>query len=210
MTTMTSFNARGLLAFGISLEIVFERKQKTKKVNYINQSGRHLLNLINDVLDLSMIEAGNIEIKLESINLNALIGQMRDLNKSQVEQQGLTINIIPIEDVDLAINADRKKLTQVLLNLISNAIKYNSKNGEINVSATETDNGKVRVAVSDTGEGITEERISQLFKPFVRLGKENTAIQGTGIGLTISKELVDMMAGEIGAFRNPDRGIARN
>jgi len=181
--------------------------EQLESVNYINQSGRHLLNLINDVLDLSMIEAGNIEIKLESINLNTLIGQMRDINKSQVEQQGLTINIMPIEDVDLAINADRKKLTQVLLNLISNAIKYNSKNGEINVSASETDNGKVRVAVSDTGEGITEERISQLFKPFVRLGKENTAIQGTGIGLTISKELVDMMAGEIGAFRNPDRGM---
>ena len=163
--------------------------------------------LVSDILDLSKIEAGNIEVKQESINLNSLIGQMRDLNKSQVEQQGLTINIMTVEDVVLTINADRQKLTQVLLNLISNAIKYNSKNGEISVSVMKTDNGKVRVAVSDTGEGIAEERISQLFKPFVRLGKENTAIQGTGIGLTISKELVDMMAGEIGAFRNPDRGM---
>ncbi|PCH65426.1 MAG: hypothetical protein COC04_02000, partial [Gammaproteobacteria bacterium] len=96
--------------------------EQLESVNYINQSGKHLLNLINDVLDLSRIEAGNIEVKLESINLNELIGQMRDLNKSQVEQQGLTINIMADDD-ELAINADRQKLTQVLLNLISNAIK---------------------------------------------------------------------------------------
>ncbi|OUR89563.1 hypothetical protein A9Q92_00845 [Methylophaga sp. 42_8_T64] len=181
--------------------------EQLESVNYINQSGKHLLNLINDVLDLSRIEAGSIEVELESVNLNLLIVQMHDLNKSQVEQQGLTINIIAADDVELIINADRQKLTQVLLNLISNAIKYNSENGEISVSAMKTGNGKVRVSVSDTGDGITEDRISQLFTPFVRLGKENTTIQGTGIGLTISKELVDMMAGEIGAFRNPKQGM---
>jgi signal transduction histidine kinase len=178
-----------------------------ESVNFINQSGNHLLNLINDVLDLSKIEAGSLDVNMEHIDINMLLGQVCHLNKSQVEHHCLTINHSTANNHGLVIQADRQKLTQVLLNLISNAIKYNSENGVIDVSAHKSEDGKVRILVSDTGGGVDDERLSQLFKPFVRLGKENTSIQGTGIGLTISKELVDMMAGEIGVFRKPDKGM---
>jgi len=183
-------------------------KSQLESIKHISDSGSHLLNLINDVLDLSRIEAGNMDINIEMIELNSFLEQMYNLNSSQVAQQGLTMNNATKSDgKSLMINADRQKLTQVLLNLISNAIKYNTENGEIELSALRTVDGKIRIAVSDTGEGIKEERISQLFNPFVRLGKENTAIQGTGIGLTISKELVEMMSGEIGVLRNTYRGM---
>jgi signal transduction histidine kinase len=178
-----------------------------ESVNFINQSGSHLLNLINDVLDLSRIEAGSLDVNMENIDINVLLGQVCHLNKSQVEQHSLIMNHLTADSHGLVIQADRQKLTQVLLNLISNAIKYNSENGVIDISAHKSEDGKTRISVSDTGGGVNDERLPQLFKPFVRLGKENTSIQGTGIGLTISKELVDMMAGEIGVFRNPDKGM---
>lgn len=176
-------------------------------MKHIADSGSHLLNLINDVLDLSRIEAGNMELNNEIIEIYPLVENLCKLNKSQVEQQGLTMLNTSNAADKLAIKADRQKLTQVLLNLISNAIKYNNKNGEVQVSAMRSDSDKVRVSVSDTGDGIDAERLSQLFQPFVRLGKENTTIQGTGIGLTISKELVEMMSGEIGGFRNTNNGM---
>jgi signal transduction histidine kinase len=181
--------------------------EQLESVNFINQSGSHLLNLINDMLDLSRIEAGSLDLNMEHIDINILLGQVCHLNKSQVDQHCLKMNHITAEQHGLIIQADRQKLTQVLLNLISNAIKYNSKNGVIDISAHKSEEGKARISVSDTGDGVDDERLSQLFKPFVRLGKENTSIQGTGIGLTISKELVGMMAGDIGVFRNPDKGM---
>jgi signal transduction histidine kinase len=179
-----------------------------ESVNFISQSGHHLLNLINDVLDLSRIEAGSLDVNWERIDVNVLLGQVCDLNMSQVEQQRLTLNHLTADNHGLVIQADRQKLTQVLLNLISNAIKYNSENGVIDVSAQVSEDEKVRISVSDTGMGVdSDARLSQLFKPFIRLGMENTSIQGTGIGLTISKELMDMMAGEIGALRNQEKGM---
>jgi len=181
--------------------------EQLESVNFINQSGNHLLNLINDVLDLSRIEAGSLDVNMEHIDINVLLDQVCHLNKSQVEHHRLTMNHLTAEHHGIVIHADKQKLTQVLLNLISNAIKYNSKNGVIDVSARQAEGGKARISVSDTGGGVDDERLSHLFKPFVRLGKENTSIQGTGIGLTISKELVDMMAGDIGVFRNPDKGM---
>lgn len=181
--------------------------EQVEAVNYINQSGNHLLNLINDVLDLSRIESGSLELNIEKIKVNKLIDQACLLTKSQLEQQGLTLNRSSSEVIELAIEADMQKLTQVLLNLVSNAIKYNTKNGEIDIGVSKTESSHIRVAVKDSGQGVDDERVSQLFQPFVRLGKENTTIQGTGIGLTISKELVDLMGGQIGAFRNPDKGM---
>lgn len=178
-----------------------------ESVNFINQSGNHLLSLINDVLDLSKIEAGSLDVKMEYIDINMLLAQVCHLNNSQVEQHCLTMNHITADQHGLMIKADKQKLTQVLLNLISNAIKYNSENGLIEVTAQEIKDGKIQISVSDTGGGVDDEQLSQLFKPFVRLGKENTGIQGTGIGLTISKKLVTMMSGEIGVFRNPDKGM---
>lgn len=180
--------------------------EQIESVNYINQSGQHLLNLINDMLDLSKIEDDNIELNIEKIDLKPLIAQVCDLNRSQVEQHGLTMTNTTADDGVFVVKADKQKITQVLLNLVSNAIKYNRHNGSVNVFAV-NENNKIRINVSDTGHGIDDEGLTQLFQPFIRLGKENTTIQGTGIGLTISKELVERMEGDIGVFRNPDKGM---
>ncbi len=176
-------------------------------VNYIQQSGNHLLNLINDVLDLSRIETGNLDINIEIFDIKKLLQQVFNLNISEVERHGLTMTNATIDGPPLWVQADKQKTTQVLLNLISNAIKYNCAGGSIILQLSALDNGNVRICVVDSGEGVEEQQIPLLFQPFVRLGKENTSIQGTGIGLSISKELVEKMEGTIDAFLNPEQGM---
>jgi PAS domain S-box-containing protein len=198
----TPMNA--ILGFGQLLEI--ETGLNEDQADYVNEmlkAGRHLLELINEVLDLSMIESGNINLSLEPLSCTELIKECFALVNPIAQGVGITINEA-ISD-DYAVRADRTRLKQVLLNLLSNAIKYNRPQGDVEIRVS-AQNGNVRLAVSDTGYGIPAERQAELFQPFSRLGAEDTPIEGTGIGLTISRRLIEMMGGSIGVTSETGRG----
>jgi len=165
-------------------------------VGEILKAGSHLLELINEVLDLAKIESGRIELSMEGVDLHALAGDCRHLIQPIADKAGISLSFdLPAER---AVFADRVRLKQVLLNLLSNAIKYNRPDGSVRLTATAGQPGQLRIAVTDTGHGIPPERIGELFQPFNRLGAEAGEIEGTGIGLTIARRLVDMMGGEMG------------
>jgi len=176
-------------------------------VEHIIDGGQHLLRLIDDVLDLAKIESGHSDLNVETIDINALILQVLLLIRPQAEQHEITLENKVTADYSFKIQADQKKLKQVLLNLCSNAIKFNSQNGILTISCVKTHEHKIRLSVSDTGKGAPEELFPSLFEPFNRLDKANSNIQGTGIGLNICKQLVKQMNGEIGVFNNSDKGL---
>jgi len=182
-------------------------EDQLESVELIIEGGEHLLNLIDDVLDLSEIESGHSVVNIETVDINTLINKIQFLIQSQAEKQGITIENIVAADCAFKIQADKKKLKQVLLNFCSNAIKYNSENGVLTISCAKTPENKLRLSVSDTGKGVPESSFPGLFEAFNRLDKANSNIQGTGIGLNICKQLVKQMGGEIGVFQNPDKGL---
>lgn len=164
-------------------------------VHEILKAGRHLLDLINEVLDLAKIESGRVDLSMEGIDLAVLGEDCRQLLQPIADQAGIHLGIeLPSKSV---VFADRVRLKQVLLNLLSNAIKYNRPHGTVRLSVTASKPGYLRLAVADTGLGIASKRITELFQPFNRLGAEASEIEGTGIGLTITRRLVEMMGGEI-------------
>jgi len=190
----TPMNA--ILGFGQLLEMDAElNEDQADYVNEILKAGRHLLELINEVLDLAKIESGNIDLSMESLACSELVEECLALVRPLAQGRGITMHNGGLGN--LMIRADRTRLKQVLLNLLSNAIKYNNPQGEVWVRAS-AHNGLVRLEVSDTGPGIPVERQQELFQPFSRLGAEDTEIEGTGIGLTISRRLIEMMGGKIG------------
>ncbi|TAK63291.1 response regulator [Methylobacter sp.] len=198
----TPMNA--ILGFGQLLEIDGALNEEQKDyVDEILKAGRHLLELINEVLDLAKIESGKINLSLELLHSTELITECVALVKPIAQVQGITIDDAPIDDY--VIRADRTRLKQVLINLLSNAIKYNRPQGEVSIQVTIRD-GWVRLAVSDTGYGIAETRQQEVFQPFSRLGAEETDIEGTGIGLTISRRLTEMMGGNIDMESKVGRG----
>lgn len=162
----------------------------------ILKAGNHLLELINGVLDLAKIESGHIELSLEPVNLIDLIDECFTLMTPVAERHGITISH---EDMDLHyVRADRTRFKQVMLNLLSNAIKYNSEHGKVELTACVINDTRIRITVSDTGTGIAAEKQKKLFQPFNRLSAESSEIEGTGIGLTITKTLMELMGGSIG------------
>ncbi len=198
----TPMNA--ILGFSQLLEIdAGLSEDQADYVGEILKAGRHLLELINEVLDLAKIESGNVDLSLEPLLCAELIAECLALIKPIAQAQGITIHDTVI-GVYL-IRADRTRLKQVLLNLLSNAIKYNRPQGEVSIRVSVHD-GVVRLAVSDTGYGIPASRQQEVFQPFSRLGAEETEIEGTGIGLTISRRLMDMMGGSIGMESEEGRG----
>ncbi|MFZ4615636.1 MAG: PAS domain S-box protein [Rectinemataceae bacterium] len=161
----------------------------------ITKAGHHLLDLINEVLDLSRIESGNIECSLEALEFTELAQECRKLVQPLAEKSSIRLELeLPASSPVLG---DRMRLKQVLVNLLSNAIKYNRPGGRVLVSMS-SEGGMTRLSVADNGAGISEGRMQELFLPFNRLGAENTEIEGTGIGLTISKKLMETMGGRIG------------
>lgn len=189
----TPMNA--ILGFGQLLEIDEGLSEdQADCVNEMLKAGHHLLELINEVLDLAKIESGNINLSLEPLLCAELVGECLTLVKPIAQMLGIIINDATIDRS--VILADRTRLKQVLINLLSNAIKYNRPQGEVSVQVA-MQNGWVRLAVSDTGYGIPAERQQELFQPFSRLSAEETAIEGTGIGLTICRRLMKLMGGTI-------------
>ena len=173
-------------------------------VNHILNGGKHLLSLINEVLELSAIESGKLELSIESLSLNRTIDDVISLTRTLAEQQNIKIQALT--DAEIFVHADQTKLTQILLNLISNAIKYNRDGGSVSIDWFMTKNNLVQVNIIDTGIGISDANQLQLFSAFNRLGQESSDIEGSGIGLVVTKGLVDLMGGCIGFESKAGKG----
>ncbi|MDH5763035.1 MAG: PAS domain S-box protein [Nitrospinota bacterium] len=172
----------------------------------ILKGGKHLLELINEILDLSRIEAGQLSLSLENVNLSFLTEELVTLCDPMAKKNGIELlNYVPLHD-DRYVFADRVRLKQILLNLVSNAIKYNKPGGTVKMDAGGDKNGGICISVADTGIGLSEQQINNLFQPFNRLGSEKTEIEGTGVGLTITKRLVEHMNGTIKVESKPGAG----
>jgi signal transduction histidine kinase len=169
-----------------------------KFVNQILKAGAHLLALINQVLDLSRIEAGKMSMSLESVNIEDLTQECIPLIQNMATRRGIAIVARNEAAMSLHVTADRFRLKQVLLNVLSNAVKYNRDGGQVSLQCTTMGNGRVRIKVNDTGHGIAQDQLAGLFEPFNRLGAEATEVEGTGIGLALSRQLVELMHGEMG------------
>jgi signal transduction histidine kinase len=178
-------------------------EEQSEMVDEIYASGEMQLGLINDLLDLAMIEAGKIKLNPEPILLNELINHAAAFIKLLAIEKNIAIEI-DIKDV-IELEADKKRLQQILLNLLSNAVKYNKNNGEIMLTVT-TVKDMIQFTVVDTGQGISETALSKLFAPFERYGAEKTNIEGTGLGLGITKSLVELMGGHITVASTVDVG----
>jgi PAS domain S-box-containing protein len=173
-------------------------------VDHIVNAGRHLLSLINEILNLAQIEAGKLALSIERLPLANVLGECDAMIEPMAAPRGIRV-LIPV-DCALWVKADRTRLRQVLLNLLSNAVKYNRDRGAVIVDCTLTDAGRVRIAVQDTGTGLRPEQVEKLFQPFNRLGQETAGTEGTGIGLVVTKRLVELMGGEIGVNSTPGIG----
>jgi CheY-like chemotaxis protein len=172
-------------------------------VGSIVRAGWHLLGLVNEVLDLARIEAGRIELSLDAVSLDDLVDECRGEVAALAAKREVKVTT-EIAGTPHA-RADRMRLRQVLLNLLSNAVKYNRDGGEVHVSVRPAGN-VVRIAVSDTGQGIAKERMAELFQPFKRLGAERSKVEGFGLGLSITRRLIEMMGGRIEVESEPGRG----
>ena len=168
-----------------------------RHVDEILKAGWYLLELINEVLDLALIESGKLVLSQEPVSLAEVLLECRAMVEPQALKRGIT-KTFPRFDQPCFINADRTRVKQVLINLLFNAIKYNKPGGQVMVECTPSDAATVRISVRDTGAGLTENQLAQLFQPFNRLGRETGAEEGTGIGLVVTKRLVEQMGGTIG------------
>ena len=166
-------------------------------LSQVLKAGRHLLTLIDDILDLAKIEASTVALSIEAVEPSAVVDECVALTASYGAERNVSVWNKITETPLPSIDVDRTRFKQVLLNLLSNAIKYNSKGGKVIIERAPTEDGMLKIGVRDDGPGIPEDQMVHLFDPFDRLGAENSAIEGTGIGLTITKRLVDNMGGEI-------------
>ncbi len=171
--------------------------EQKESIAQILKAGWHLLKLINEVLDLAKVESGNMALSLEPVSLTEVMLECQDMVEPQAQKHGIRM-IFPKLDIPYYVMADLTKLNQVLINLLSNAIKYNLPNETVEVSYSENGPGRIRLFVRDHGAGLPPEKIAQLFQPFNRLGQEASGTEGTGIGLVIAKQLVELMGGAIG------------
>ncbi|MGA3075233.1 MAG: PAS domain S-box protein [Bryobacteraceae bacterium] len=172
---------------------------QTESIDQILHAGWYLLELINEILDLAQIESGRLALSREPTSLTEVMFECQAMIEPQGQKRGLKMTF-PVFDVPCFVDADRTRLKQVLINLLSNAIKYNQPNGTVvvDVDRIKGTPERVRVSVKDSGAGLPPDMLLQLFQPFNRLGQERSAEEGTGIGLVMSKRLVEMMGGEIG------------
>ena len=189
-----------ILGFGQLLERKELPTDQRKSVDHILKAGRHLLSLINEVLEIARIESGAQRLSLEPVSINTVVQEALELMKPLAAQRSLTIEEFALEQ-DVFVRADRQRLVQVFLNLLSNAVKYNRAFGRVSIvvgNAPEGEGGGIaRLGVRDTGLGIPSEKLNRLFVPFERLGAEQSQVEGTGLGLALSMRLVEAMGGKI-------------
>ena len=178
--------------------------QKKEFAGHILKSGRHLLTLINEILDLAKVESGTVSLSLEPVALQAILQECRDMIAPLASQRG--IGMAFPGDCALNVLADRTRLKQILLNLLSNALKYNRAQGAVSIDCVPQPGGRVRISVCDTGIGLDAAQVALLFQPFNRLGQEGGTEEGSGIGLVVTKRLVELMDGSIGVSSEPGVG----
>ena len=166
-------------------------------IDQILQAGWYLLRLINEILDLSMIESGKVTLSQESMSLTDVLQDCQAMIEPQAHKRGIQMSF-PRLDQPFYIHADRTRVKQVVINLLSNAIKYNQSGGAVIVQCVLVADNKVHLSVKDTGAGLAPEQLAKLFQPFNRLGQEAGSEEGTGIGLVVTKQLVELMGGVIG------------
>ncbi|MBK9444249.1 MAG: CHASE3 domain-containing protein [Comamonadaceae bacterium] len=179
--------------------------EQKASIHQILSAGWYLLELINQVLDLALIESGRLSLSCEPVQLSEVLQDCMTLMEPLSLNKELHLHY-PSFAAPCFVAADRTRLKQVLINLLSNAIKYNRQGGSVFVTYSERATGRLRICVQDTGSGLKAEELAQLFQPFNRLGKENSDEQGTGIGLLVSKRLVEQMGGEIGVVSTVGTG----
>lgn len=199
-----------ILGFAQLLEMGDLTVGQIKSVAHINKSGRHLLSLINDVLDISRIESGRVSMSIEPVPLQDVFEEVNDLIRPFVAEPGIRVNIEPIDDALKFVIADKQSLKQILLNLMNNSVKYNVPGGSITLKTqlVEQPSGKskIRILVKDSGIGIPGNKLSALFTPFERVGADKSGIEGTGLGLAVVKKLTELMHGEVGVESTPGVG----
>lgn len=191
-----------ILGFAQLLEFTELSQNQHKNLEYILKSGNHLLQLINEVLDIAKIEAGKVTVSLEPIELNGVIQEISDSVMPFATEKSVSINLPSEKGSKTFVMADLQRLKQILINLLNNAIKYNKKEGSIWISteSNQEPDGKksVRIYIIDNGIGISKENLPKLFKPFERIGGDQTATEGTGLGLSVVEKLVQLMRGKVG------------
>lgn len=172
-------------------------QQQRQSLDHILRAGKHLLHLINDVLDLAHVESGRLTMSPEPLSMDDLVTEVVALLKPQAQRNQIRIEVAPM--AGSVVHGDRLRLKQVLLNLTSNAVKYNRPHGWVRLYTEAVEGARVRIVVEDSGQGISEKDLAKLFEPFSRFGARQNDVEGTGIGLSISKRLVEVMQGSIGA-----------
>ena len=197
-----------ILGFAQLLALADLAVQHQSNVQQILKGGYHLLELINEVLDLARIEAGRLSLSPEPVQIKDAVKEALDLVRPIASSQNITLSADFSAHGDRYVQADRQRLKQVLLNLLSNAIKFNRSNGTVVLRCEETQNDRLRIEVADTGSGIDEEGLKKIFTPFERLSADRNAVGGTGLGLALSKRMVEAMGGshrrgEHGGGRQP-------
>ena len=200
----TPLNA--VLGFAQLLDMDNLTADQRESVAQILEAGRHLLDLMNEVLDISRIESGNLSLSPEPVAVAEIVDQVAKLIRPLGSPKKIEVVVAPSAAQERYVQADRQRLNQILLNLMSNAIKYNRQGGRITVSCDDTEDGRVRINVTDTGAGIRPEKLALLFTPFERLGAEQTGVEGTGLGLALSRGLAEAMGGKLGVHSEIDRG----
>jgi signal transduction histidine kinase len=198
----TPLNA--ILGFAQILEADLRSSPQAGHADQILAAGRHLLALIDEILDIARIESGEMRIALEPLPLAPLLGESCDLIAPMAAERGVRLHVDTATD-GIVVQADRQRLRQVLLNLLSNAVKYNRPGGEVHVHAKAGD-GVVELAIRDTGSGIAAEDLARLFTPFERLDAERAGVEGTGLGLAVSRQIVRGMGGDIDVSSRPGEG----
>jgi signal transduction histidine kinase/CheY-like chemotaxis protein len=192
----TPLNA--VIGFGQLLNLDELTDDQRDSVDHILKGGQHLLTLINELLDIARIETGDLALSSEPVLVSDVLSDVMGLIRPLATQR--TIHLIGGRDAACSeyVLADRHRLQQVLLNLLSNAVKYNRLGGTVSVSCEPSSSTRLRIKVSDTGNGIPQEQLGRLFTPFERLGAERSEIEGTGIGLSLSRQLAEAMGGFLG------------
>jgi signal transduction histidine kinase/ActR/RegA family two-component response regulator len=179
-------------------------EQKTEFAGHILKSGRHLLTLINEILDLAKVEAGALTLSMEPVGLAEVLGECRSMIEPLAAARAIRVSFP--DNATAQVEADRTRLKQVLLNLLSNAVKYNREGGTVVLECAAAGPDRLRLAVVDTGMGLRPDQVAALFQPFNRLGQENGVQEGTGIGLVFTRRLVELMKGKIGVTSTPGAG----
>ena len=195
-----------IIGFGQLLDVSDISGTHREKLTHMIKAGKHLAGMIDNILDVTRIEAGGYDINSEAVLVPLMLTDTWALLRPMAGERGITLTSPVAEAPPTYVNTDRQLLQQILINLISNAIKYNNINGQISLSHSTSQTGKIRISVKDTGPGIAAEFLGRIFKPFDRLGADKSNVVGTGIGLSLSKSLAEILGGEIGVTSQPGLG----